>query len=57
VAATSSASNRLSLATYVGLFVALVVPFLSYAVGQLIFGVAQSDTRIVLGLVMHWEEI
>jgi hypothetical protein len=29
-------------------------PFLSYAVGQLIFGVAQSDTRIVLGLVMHW---
>jgi membrane protease YdiL (CAAX protease family) len=54
VAATPSASNRLSIATYVGLFVALVVPFLSYAVGRLIFGVAQSDARIVLGLVMHW---
>jgi hypothetical protein len=54
VAATPSANKRLSLATGVGLFIALVVPFLSYAVGRLIFGVAQSDARIVSGLVIHW---
>ena len=54
MAATPSASKRLSLATCVGLFVALVVPFCSYAVGRLIFGVAQSDARIVSGLVVHW---
>jgi uncharacterized protein len=54
VAATPPASKRLSLATCVGLFVALLVPLLSYAVGRLIFGVAQSDARIVSGLAMHW---
>ena len=54
MAAIPSANKRLSLATGVGLFVALVVPFLSYAVGRLIFGMAQSDARIVWGLVIHW---
>jgi uncharacterized protein len=54
VAAAPSASKHLSPATSVGLFVALVVPFLGYAVGRLIFGVAQSDARVVSGLVIHW---
>jgi uncharacterized protein len=54
VAAAPSASKYLSPATSVGLFVALVVPFLGYAVGRLIFGVAQSDARIVSGLIIHW---
>jgi len=54
VAATPSAHKRLSLANGFGIFVALVVPFLSYALGQLIFGMAQSDARIVSGLVIHW---
>ena len=52
--AAPSASKHSSPATSVGLFVALVVPFLSYAVGQLIFGVAQSDARVVSGLAIHW---
>ena len=54
MAAALSASKHLSPATSVGLFVALVVPFLGYAVGRLIFGVAQSDARVVSGLVIHW---
>ncbi len=59
MAATPSDDNRVSLATCVGLFVALVVPFLSYAVGRLIFGVAQSGPyrvgpgHTLAGLVAH----
>ncbi len=54
MAATPSDEKRLPLATSVGLFVALVVPFLSYAIGQLIFCTAQSDARIVSGVAIHW---
>ena len=54
MAATPFAPKGLSLATCVGLYVALVGPFLSDAVGRLSFGMAQSDARIVLGLVIHW---
>jgi membrane protease YdiL (CAAX protease family) len=53
VAGIPSVHKRLSLANGFGIFVALVVPFLSYALG-LIFGMAQSDARIVSGLVIHW---
>lgn len=44
----------LSLATGTGLFVALVIPFLTYAVGRLSFGTAQSGMRIATGLLLHW---
>jgi membrane protease YdiL (CAAX protease family) len=52
--APPSESRRLAPATSVGLFIALGVPFLSYAVGRLIFGPAQSEARIVSGLAVHW---
>ena len=54
MAGIPSVHKRLSLANGFGIFVALVVPFLSYALGQLIFGMAQSDAHIVSGLVIHW---
>jgi membrane protease YdiL (CAAX protease family) len=45
---------RLSLATGSGLFVALVIPFLTFAVGWLSFGATQSGRRVAAGLLLHW---
>jgi len=41
-------------ATLLGLFIALVVPILSYAIAQAAFGTAQSAARVATGLVVHW---
>jgi membrane protease YdiL (CAAX protease family) len=54
VVATPSARPRLSLATGAGLFVALVVPLLTFAAGWRVFGAEQSQARVVAGLVIHW---
>src|SRR5262245_24715460 len=40
--------------TVAGLAIALLLPFLSYAGGQWVFGSAQSDARVASGLVVHW---
>jgi uncharacterized protein len=48
------ARPHLSLATGMGLFVALIVPFLSFAAGRIVFGEEQSQARVVSGLVIHW---
>jgi membrane protease YdiL (CAAX protease family) len=49
-----SARQRVSLAAWTGLFVALVVPFLTYLAGQALFGAVQTSARVVSGLVFHW---
>lgn len=43
-----------SLATGAGLFVALIVPFLTFAAGRIVFGEEQSQARVVSGLIIHW---
>ena len=54
VAAAPSARPQLSLVTGTGLFVALVLPLLTFAAGRVFFGVEQSQVRVVSGLVVHW---
>jgi hypothetical protein len=54
VVATPSARPHLSLATGAGLFVALVIPLLTFAAGWMAFGAEQSQARVVSGLVIHW---
>jgi membrane protease YdiL (CAAX protease family) len=49
-----STRQHLSLATCTGLFVALVVPFLTYLGGQAFFGAEQSSARVISGLIVHW---
>jgi membrane protease YdiL (CAAX protease family) len=41
-------------ATLTGLAIALLLPFLTYAGGQWVFGSEQSDARVATGLVVHW---
>jgi membrane protease YdiL (CAAX protease family) len=41
-------------ATLAGLAIALLLPFLTYAGGQWVFGAEQSQARVVTGLVVHW---
>ena len=48
------ARPRLGVATGAGLFVALIVPFLTFAAGRIVFGEEQSQARIISGLVIHW---
>jgi membrane protease YdiL (CAAX protease family) len=48
------ARGHLGVATGAGLFVALIVPFLTFAVGRIVFGEEQSQARVVSGLVIHW---
>ncbi|MDP9089459.1 MAG: CPBP family intramembrane metalloprotease [Pseudomonadota bacterium] len=43
-----------SLATFTGLFVALVVPFLTFVAGQAFFGAELSSARVFFGLAFHW---
>ena len=45
---------QLTVATGAGLFVALIVPFLTFAAGRIAFGEEQSQVRVVSGLVIHW---
>ncbi len=45
---------HLGVATGTGLFVALIVPFLTFAAGRIVFGEEQSQARVVSGLVIHW---
>lgn len=49
-----AARQHLSLATCTGLFVALVVPFLTYVAERAFFGAEQSSARVSSGLVLHW---
>ncbi len=44
----------MSVATGAGLFVALVVPFLTYGVAEILYGGAQLSASIAVGLVVHW---
>jgi uncharacterized protein len=48
------ARPHLGVATSAGLFVALIVPFLTFAAGRIVFGEEQSQARVVSGLVIHW---
>jgi membrane protease YdiL (CAAX protease family) len=48
------ARPHLTVAIGAGLFVALIVPFLTFAVGRIVFGEEQSQARVVSGLVIHW---
>jgi uncharacterized protein len=54
VVTTLPSRPNLSIATSAGLFVALVIPFLSFAAGRVGFGVEQSDVRIAFSLAVHW---
>jgi uncharacterized protein len=54
VLATPPSRGNWSLATGAGLFVALVIPFVTLAAGRVGFGVEQSGVRVASGLVLHW---
>jgi uncharacterized protein len=54
VSTTLPGRPNLSLATSAGLFVALVIPFLTLLAGRVAFGEEQSGVRIGSGLVLHW---
>ena len=45
---------RLSIATALGLLVALFGPFLAFVAARAVFGAAYSPSRVVCGMVFHW---
>lgn len=50
----SAPLRSLTPATIAGLFVALLLPFATFAVSQAVFDDTQSMARVVNGLVVHW---
>ncbi len=50
----SARRQALSLATLLGLFLALVVPALPPLIGTIFYGTAQTGARVGWGLVLHW---
>jgi membrane protease YdiL (CAAX protease family) len=54
VTAPTLTRGGFTLATCLGLFLALIVPYLGYGLGHLVFGVTQSDARVMSGLALHW---
>ena len=57
MASQTSTHTRWSLATVVGLLVALLVPVATYPLGQTAFGSGFSATRMEIGLAVHWTNV